>query len=223
MLPESVFDTTENKYIRLFLYKYFKIKAVVSLPQLTFEPYTSTKTSILFAQKKTKEEVNAWNNAWEEACTEYGKLKTRVENLISVFDGTKQKSKLSSIKDLSPEEETAIIKRLLKNHLSTRDDGLNSNGLIKKYRAELEKMCSFDKETKDSFGHVNTWWVFSEVASRINYSVFMAEAENIGYKRTKRGERLMPNDLYRSSDEKIIVDDGNIDTILDYMRQLSWE
>ncbi|MCA9496555.1 MAG: N-6 DNA methylase, partial [Nanoarchaeota archaeon] len=29
VLPESVFDTTENKYIRLFLYKYFKIKAVV--------------------------------------------------------------------------------------------------------------------------------------------------------------------------------------------------
>lgn len=32
VLPESVFDTTENKYIRLFLYKFFKIKAVVSLP-----------------------------------------------------------------------------------------------------------------------------------------------------------------------------------------------
>ena len=51
VLPESVFDTTENKYIRLFLYKYFTIKAVVSLPQISFEPYTSTKTSILFAQK----------------------------------------------------------------------------------------------------------------------------------------------------------------------------
>ena len=61
VLPESVFDTTENKYIRLFLYKYFKINAVVSLPQLTFEPYTSTKTSILFAQKKTSNEVSVWN------------------------------------------------------------------------------------------------------------------------------------------------------------------
>ena len=34
VLPESVFDTTENKYIRLFIYKYFKVKAVISLPQL---------------------------------------------------------------------------------------------------------------------------------------------------------------------------------------------
>ena len=57
VLPESVYDTTENKYIRLFLYKYFWIKAVVSLPQITFEPYTSTKTSLLFAKKKTAEEV----------------------------------------------------------------------------------------------------------------------------------------------------------------------
>jgi len=54
VLPESVFDTTENKYIRLFIYKYFTVKAVVSLPQLTFEPFTSTKTSLLFAQKKTE-------------------------------------------------------------------------------------------------------------------------------------------------------------------------
>ncbi|MCA9381225.1 N-6 DNA methylase, partial [Candidatus Dojkabacteria bacterium] len=53
VLPESVFDTTENKYIRLFLFKYFNIKAVISLPQVTFEPFTSTKTSLLFAQKKT--------------------------------------------------------------------------------------------------------------------------------------------------------------------------
>ena len=37
VLPESVFDTTENKYIRLFIYKYYKVKAVVSLPQVTFE------------------------------------------------------------------------------------------------------------------------------------------------------------------------------------------
>jgi hypothetical protein len=56
-LPESVFDTTENKYISLFIYKYFKVRAVVSLLQLTFEPFTSTKTSLLFAQKKTKAQI----------------------------------------------------------------------------------------------------------------------------------------------------------------------
>jgi type I restriction enzyme M protein len=52
VLPESVFDVTANKYVRLFLYKYFWIKAIVSLPDLAFQPYTPTKTSLLFAQKK---------------------------------------------------------------------------------------------------------------------------------------------------------------------------
>lgn len=196
VLPESVFDTTENKYIRLFLYKYFKIKAVVSLPQLTFEPYTSTKTSILFAQKKTSDEVFAWNSAWNDASSDYSKLKTRVENLMAVHDGIKEKKKLPSIKDMTADEEKAIIRKMLKNYLTDRDDNLSSKELIEKYRAELSDLCTFDKDTVDSFGYVNTWWVFGEVASKLDYDVFMAEVSNVGYKRTKRGERVMPNELF---------------------------
>ena len=196
ILPESVFDTTENKYIRLFLYKYFKIKAVVSIPQLSFEPYTSTKTSLLFAQKKTNGEVRAWNEAWEVASKEYSKLKTRTENHIAVHDGTKEKKKLPSIKDLTADEEFAVIRRMLKNHITEQDDGLSAEQLIEKYRPELTELCKFDKDTVDTFGHVNTWWVFGEVVSALNYDIFMAEAENIGYKRTKRGEKEMPNDLF---------------------------
>jgi len=224
VLPESVFDTTENKYIRLFLYKYFKIKAVVSLPQLTFEPYTSTKTSILFAQKKTKEEIENWNEVWNEASKQYNLLKTRVENLIAVSDGTKDKKKLKSIKDLTSSEETEIVKRMLKSYITDKDDSLTAEELIKKYRPELETLCSIDKETKEQFGFVNTWWVFGEVVKTLNYDVFMAEAENVGYKRSKRGEKQMPNDLYRvSANDNIIVDDGTTETILDMMRELDWE
>lgn len=228
VLPESVFDTTENKYIRLFLYKYFKIKAVVSLPQLAFEPYTSTKTSILFAQKKTKSEVEAWNSAWEEACREWQTLKTRTENLIAVHDGLKQKAKLPSIRDLTSEEETDIIRRMLKAYITIRDKGLCAGDLISKYRDEINNLCSFDKDTQDTFGYVNTWWVFGEVASQLNYDVFMAEAENIGYKRYKKNkavsEKLMPNELFRlQSDGKVAIDDGVQSTILDLIRVVRWE
>ena len=80
VLPESVFDTSDNKYIRLFIYKYFVIKAVVSLPQVTFAPFTPTKTSILFAQKKTSYEISRWNTVWQEKSKEYSKLKTKCEN-----------------------------------------------------------------------------------------------------------------------------------------------
>src|SRR4051794_19746141 len=66
VLPESVFDTTENKHIRLFIFKYFEVKAIVSLPQLAFQPFTSTKTSLLFARKKTKSEIEEWDRIWSE-------------------------------------------------------------------------------------------------------------------------------------------------------------
>ena len=196
ILPESVFDTTENKYIRLFLYKYFKIKAVVSLPQITFEPYTSTKTSILFAQKKTDDEVKEWNNVWDEVSKKYSKLKTRTENLIAVYCGTKEKDKLPSIKDLNEEEERDILCQMLKDYLTEDDAVLGNDKLIEKYFAELNSLCEYDKDTQEIFGFVNTWWVFGEVASHFKYDVFMAEVENIGYKRTKRGEKTMPNDLF---------------------------
>lgn len=223
VLPESVFDTTENKYIRLFLYKYFTIKAVVSLPQISFEPYTSTKTSILFAQKKTAAEVKAWNDAWDSASKEYSHLVTQAKNLIAVANGTKQKAKLPSIKNLTAEQERKVLARMLKNYLTELDDELDANTLIKKYTEELESICTIDKATKDTFGFVNTWWVFGEVASKLNYSLFVAEAENIGYKRTKRGEKAMPNDLYRvDASGDILIDDNIEETVLDEMRKITW-
>jgi type I restriction enzyme M protein len=75
VLPDSVFDTNENLYMRLFLYRFFFIKSVVSLPQVAFQPYTPTKTSLLFAVKKRKTEIEAWDAAWSEATNEYGKLR----------------------------------------------------------------------------------------------------------------------------------------------------
>ena len=58
VLPNSIFDGEQTKYIREFLIDKFDIKAIISLPAETFAPYTQTKTSILFAQKKSNESVN---------------------------------------------------------------------------------------------------------------------------------------------------------------------
>lgn len=224
VLPESVFDTTENKYIRLFIYKYFKVKAVISLPQLAFEPYTSTKTSILFAQKKTAKEIEAWSNAWSDASNRYSKLVTRAKNLMAVDAGEKKKSQLRSIRDLSEYEERQIIVELLGSYLTDSDNHISPSELIKKYHEELNNIIAYDKDTKDIFGHVNTQWVFGKVAEKFNYSIFMAEADNIGYKRTKRGEKPMPNELFRSdNNDLIVVDDGIFSTILDEMRKINWE
>lgn len=218
VLPESVFDTTENKYIRLFLFKYFNLKAIVSLPQVTFEPYTSTKTSLLFAQKKTKKQVEQWNELWDKYGKEWTKLKTRVVRYRDYFaNGAKLSKKFAWVKELTTdlnkllekEDKEAVevinkedlehikenIKRFLKDYITPEDEDLNPKELLTKYSEEIDSLSKFEKET-NVFGFYNAWWVFGEVAKEMDYDIFMAEAENVGYKRTKRGEKPMPNDLY---------------------------
>lgn len=201
VLPESVFDTTENKYIRLFLFKYFNVKAIVSLPQVTFEPYTSTKTSLLFAQKKTKKQVEQWNALWDEYGKEWSLLKTRVIDYVKYFvkgDKLNKKWAKDVVADIEKENFENIktnIQRFLKDYLTAEDEALEVKTLLEKYSEEIDSVSKFEKET-DVFGFYNAWWVFGEVAKELDYDIFMAEAENVGYKRTKRGENPMPNDLF---------------------------
>ena len=223
VLPESVFDINENKYIRLFIYKYFNIKAIVSLPQLTFEPYTGTKTSILFAQKKSNNEVKEYHDLWGKYSKEYTRLSKRIENLINVKEDKKRKEDLPSIKDLSEEEERQIIKDYLFMYYESADEKLSNNKLLEKYLEKIKELLVVDTDLEKEFGRVNTYWVFSKVSKFINYKIFMAEAEKIGYKRGKKSIKKTSNDLYREDNNEIIIDDGIDEKILDYMRNLKWE
>lgn len=224
VLPESVFDTTENKYIRLFIYKYFKVKAVVSLPQLTFEPFTSTKTSLLFAQKKTAQEIERWNNLWSKYSNEWSLLKTRCEKEVEHFINGKDISKKWAMSKEDELTRKQNVLRLLKDYIEDDDKKLDLKELVEKFSDEITELCKYDTATKDVFGFVNTWWVFGEVAKEFNYKIFMAEVENIGYKRTKRGEKLKPNELYRVNDKgEVLVDDGVKETALDFLREIKWD
>lgn len=224
VLPESIFDTAENKYIRLFLYKYFKIKSVVSLPSLTFEPFTSTKTSLIFAQKKTPKEINEWNKLWKKYSNEWSYLKTRAAKELEHFINGKKISKKWAIAKETNEERKKNILKLLKNQCDDSDISLSLDELVDKYKTEISDLCKYDNDTKDFLGFVNTWWVFSEVVQELDNDIFMIEVDNIGYKRTKRSMKLMPNDLYRETKSgEVIIDDGQKETALDYLREIKWD
>ena len=221
VLPESVFDTIENKYIRLFIFKYFNVKAVISLPQLTFEPYTSTKTSILFAQKKNSDELKEWDSKWKENSNRYSKLRTRIDNIISVYEKNKNKNNYPSIRNMDDDELKNIILEFVDVDSCDREKSISD--ILRKYNEKIDFNMTIDKDTKDEFGYINTWWVYKETAKELDYNVFMAEADNVGYKRTKKGEKIKNNDLYRiDGDKEVLVDDGIKETILDYMREIEW-
>lgn len=73
VLPESVFNAVDNMSVRLFMYRMFKIKAIVSLPRNVFID-TPTLTSLLFAQKKTRDEIRTWDEEWQKNKYLYRKI-----------------------------------------------------------------------------------------------------------------------------------------------------
>ena len=107
ILPESFFDTGENRYARLLLFKYFDFKAIISLPTVTFDPYTQTRTGILFAQKKTKEDVQLFGKALQKFKAEFERLakefndinKQRQINLIESEENSKNRC-ITLVKEL---------------------------------------------------------------------------------------------------------------------------
>jgi len=224
VLPESIFDTTDNRYIRLFLYKYFKIKAIVSLPQITFQPYTSTKTSILFAQKKTNDEIKSYDNEWKQLASSYSALALQVKNIIEVVIENKNPSRIKCLSGLNQDDYKNIIIKFLLDKFEECDLNLSINEIVNKYIVDLEKFLKLDSDSVNQYGNVNIGWIFRQISKKINYEIRMCEAELIGYKRTTRGPKETPNELYRQ-DEKgnILVDDGIEETILDYLRHVEWD
>jgi len=202
VLPESVFDTSENMYIRLFIFKHFIVKAVISLPYLAFQPFTATKTSLLFAQKKTRKQVEEYEQKCREFSAEYQRLKRRVSNY--------QKAAIQE----NREESTGILRRYLKRYFEEADARLSVEEILAKYSDEIAEVNS----NQD-------WWVFGEVAEYLNYDILMAEVQEVGYKRTKRGVQQRPNELFREdAGGGIVINADKPETILDWMRlRVQWD
>jgi type I restriction enzyme M protein len=57
VLPDSILSNPGLAFIRRWILKRARVLASVDLPQVTFEPYTGTQTSVLLLQKKTREEL----------------------------------------------------------------------------------------------------------------------------------------------------------------------
>jgi hypothetical protein len=58
VLPFSIFDSDEYLKVRLLFLTYFRIIAVVALPEYAFAPHAQQKTVLVFAEKRSLEESN---------------------------------------------------------------------------------------------------------------------------------------------------------------------
>lgn len=210
VLPESIFDTTENKYIRLFLFMYFDIVAVVSLPRVSFEPYTQTKTSVLFARKKMLEDVQAWQHLWREKAVLYSRLRTRALNYIKVYADGENIGRFPSIRDDDKTASLSTLSDFLQLEFGPEEAGQELGALIEKYRTLIEEVAKTDTDADGPFGVVNSRWTLLEVTKTLDRTIYAAEALNVGYKRTKRGVRPQPNDLFDREIAPACIDRGAV-------------
>ena len=186
VLPESFFSTTENVPPRQFLLRHFNIRAIVSLPQTAFQPWTPTRTSLLFAQKKSVDEEVAW------AATENGeatRLKAAVESLRNPVRRLRRPIKSMTDADVATyrDEVRGACQAL---DIAIEDDDLTSPDRL----AEIEKQAkAIDVDRR----------AFEAAAAAHPFASFVAiTVGNIGYKRTKRGEQRRPNDLFAAMREQ---------------------
>ena len=62
VLPQGIFNNTNDKYIREFIMKKARILAVIGLHGNSFKPHTGTKTSLLILRKWKEDELDEFGN-----------------------------------------------------------------------------------------------------------------------------------------------------------------
>ena len=73
VLPDSVFGSNENEYIRRWVNSKCRIVGVVGIPRNAFMPHTPVKTSILFLQKRKNHKISNEEKIFFAICEKPGK------------------------------------------------------------------------------------------------------------------------------------------------------
>ena len=198
VLPESFFSVEDDVEGRLFLYKHFNIKAIVSLPNHAFSPHTTTSTSLLFASKKTEEEEERFQKLWDEFSTSFDEKYSRFVSVLSV---PKKKVSFKCAEVGQPES----IKTLLKKIEEFLNQEFGQNFVILPYfpDAFLFDANNFNKlknQVKATVSSVRERWTLWNVSKDIKSEFYNLAVSDIGYKAGKKGSKDKPNELMEIQD-----------------------
>jgi type I restriction enzyme M protein len=194
VLPESVLNAADTG-LRLFLMRMFHIRAVVTMPRHIFVD-TPTLTSLLFAQKKTGVEIAQWDQYWAE---EESLIEAKVAAARRHLTNTGRKAFVTAA-DL----EDSVLREL--KAVGGRDSWVMRRGSqnggqlgfalpqyvesvvegVKHYQALLQTPGFQDLVSQSTF---------AAVASRLDTDWPCYAVAEVGFKLSKRGERLRENHL----------------------------
>lgn len=234
VVPESILNTSDAIDVRLFLYRYFWIRGIVSLPRNVFID-TPTLTSLLFAQKKKVEEIQEYHTVWGLHETKANEQIKRLKSYLS---------KTSKINQPVGSVQEKVLKLI--NPIASANDWLLKGGKNPTVLGfTLPTTIITTKEAVDyykdllklaGFGDLVQRYVFKQVATELNYEYPVFLADEVGFKLSKRKEKARPNHLCKfvssnSNDEYpnlhltddefyIEIDTENPERILDHFRKM---
>ena len=237
VVPESLLNGRELMQVRLFLYRMFTVKSIVSMPRNLFID-TPTKTSILMAQKKMQSEIDEWDTRWQTANQWIDECVANARRVLQ-----KKYHKNHTAQEVARAFAKAIGQILPGNSWVIKG-GSNPRLLrlsvdwTNKTSKEAANYYSDILRTSD-FRRIRDQYALRKVASSISYEFPVYEVDEVGYKLSKRGERQRPNHLLRMrgkttnkvisnlhlADEEctIVIDVDNPQTVLDeIMATISW-
>ena len=163
VIPDGILSNISLKYVRDKIAVWFKVLAIISLPQYTFSSNgAGVKSSILFLRKNKKEDIDKIESVIYEI----------KKSLLDTFDY------LNVYKDLQKQKNKEIKQSISKLSIyKTKED-------IARIKAEInyrynEKITKIKKDIQDAYKE--------EYLKRMpSYDVFMAIIENVGYDSTGR-------------------------------------
>lgn len=208
VLPESILNAADTS-VRLFLLRAFHIRAVVSMPRHIFVD-TPTLTSLLFAQKKSREQIGQWDAAWSE---ETARLEQSVSNARRhlTVQGRKAFSDaaqlehaiLAELSAIGDAEEWVMKRGQSGGPLCFKlpDPAWPLAEAVAHYRNLL---------SSPGFEDLFTRAVFSAVGSRLPSDWPCYAVDEVGFKMSKRGEKARENQLSRFIGKQTGLDVQNL-------------
>jgi len=194
VVPELLLNAKEMIAVRLFLYRFFNLRAVVSMPRNIFID-TPTLTSLVFAQKKTGAEIQQWDNEWAAATGMVeAKVKEASKALRTGHASTHSSAEVATafLKSLSPIVPSGawVVKggktpAVLKFSKDWSDGAAGEEAAA--YYREIIRTAGFASLCQS--------YVFARVSGKLDYEFPVFIVEEIGYKPSKRREKARPNQL----------------------------
>jgi type I restriction enzyme M protein len=205
VLPESVLNAKEMAEVRLFLYRHFHLRTIVTMPRNIFID-TPTLTSLLFAQKKTAGEIAAWDAAWLSS--------------TAVVEAKVKKASTALRKGFTDVNAGPVVATKFLNELAPvvkSGDWVSKGG---RTAAHMPFFCDWTGCTGENaagyfreimrtagFQNICQGYIFQCTATALNYEFPVFVVEEIGYKLSKRKEKARPNQLalFKGRQSKVLV------------------